>query len=1557
MLGLQPQDESDSSCTHASMCALFLTVNVQSLHPNRTPEPITEDARPFAGRAGLIREQLSQLGIGVAALQETRAQSNELFQSKTHLRFVSSRDAKGSYGTEIWFSRVHPFILHPIAPIYFEPSDFLAVFWDPRVIAVRFARGSVKILFLSVHAPTSTDPGRDDWWANLCRTIDRLRQTAQVVVLGDFNVHVDRSYNERAGDLVWPSTSPSPKAFCDLWLPSTYSCCHTGPSATWRSPSGNSTSRIDYIALPTAWQVPRNGSCVHPELDWGQGRVDHYAAVVTAQAYLHLGTPKTARIPRLDTASMRTTEGASKIAAICSSLPMQPWHLDVHRHAARIEGHFKALLPVAFPAKGARQRKSHLLPATWQLRNQRAWLRKRVHTATHFCHSFTVRAFLSAWRTGTPVWCSNFGVWSRLLKSLWSLPGHLEALRRTSPELRARIKADTKAHLHEVALQAVTSSTRDTVRRLRDLTGGPKRKQKGATPLPAVEISPGRLATTHQEAKDKWISHFSAIEDGKIREAQDLVHSCYRRQHAKDLSSYAVALREAPCLAELETSLRASSADRAYGFDGVPGEVAKHGAPYLAKALFQLELKSILRLSEPIQHKGGTLHCVWKRKGPRQECSAYRGILVSSVLGKSLHKTIRGRCTDSLGQSVTPLQVGGLPSFPVSLPAHSARLFQSACHARKLPHALLFLDLQEAFYRIIRPLISGESVTAEQAAHICAAAQLPPGTVHELQEFLGQGSLLQQSGTSPWAALAVEETLKNTWFRLPQEREVVETQSGSRPGDSLSDLVFSFLFAKVLHQVRGELASAGYLARIPWHPDMKNAIFPVADAPTSELSLSDAAWMDDLLLFLLAPDSSALLQTLRFGAASLLDACLQRALVPNLSRGKTEAMVHLCHKGSRQARRHLSGALNGELPLTCRLWPEATLRIVPTYRHLGGVLTHNGSLAQEIRFRSAQAWDAFRRRKQKLFGSPLVPVQDKSLLFDSLVATVLFYGSGTWPAVTEGHQRSLTSVLRQMACQMLRPKFTCDEAWHLGTSQALALAGIPQACTYLHVYRLRYLLSCIRLDTPELWALAHWEREWLSLVRSSIAWLLDLDGRPTHATEVAAAWNAWSDEARTSPGRWKARIRRALHTALRRERWTAATEWHVGLLARQARYLGATTAHPTPSPPSGNEICAVCNIVFRNYRSWAVHAFKTHGRVAEVRKLGTGQQCAHCLRHYATNARLCRHLQHSVVCRKTLLAASCRVEPAPGIGSRKAPREDLHCAPTLQADGPPPKPPCFEVEDEFERPSAEVLHCLELITYDHQEGRIAHEELWERLRLSFSCVCLPICRLKATAQAWAQLLEVAPVASRTPSHGDLTTAARWLAEADFADWLSTSPRLPTTAPATLSQGEKSLESLYTTDVSLPSPAVHQSEDVVVFIGDPVGQWRAISARPEVLLYPHRDSLSRLERGEAVDFLGEPDPCCGYCISLFGLPTPFRAPCPAASSFEAELIALTLACDLTRLVLRLWARGIRACLVAPEASQGDIAFLRALPTVHYGRFEQGVMLWIGDGSSPFSLFHF
>ena len=113
------------------------------------------------------------------------------------------------------------------------------------------------------------------------------------------------------------------------------------------------------------------------------------------------------------------------------------------------------------------------------------------------------------------------------------------------------------------------------------------------------------------------------------------------------------------------------------------------------------------------------------------------------------------------------------------------------------------------------------------------------------------------------------------------------------------------------------------------------------------------------------------------------------------------------------------------------------------------------------RQRAAQAWAAFNLRKKHVFASPHVPWCDKALLFDSLVATTLFYGSGTWPEPT--------GTLRSMACQMLRPRFThARRHGNLGTSQVFFLSSGCQAlrliCTYIACAN---LLSCIVLRTSE----------------------------------------------------------------------------------------------------------------------------------------------------------------------------------------------------------------------------------------------------------------------------------------------------------------------------------------------------------------------------------------------------------------------------------------------------------------------------------------------------------
>lgn len=73
---------------------------------------------------------------------------------------------------------------------------------------------------------------------------------------------------------------------------------------------------------------------------------------------------------------------------------------------------------------------------------------------------------------------------------------------------------------------------------------------------------------------------------------------------------------------------------KAMGPDGVPGEILRMFPREMAKILFPSMTKFATRLHEPIQWKGGQLIKLYKGKGPVQECTSFRGILLMSTIGK-----------------------------------------------------------------------------------------------------------------------------------------------------------------------------------------------------------------------------------------------------------------------------------------------------------------------------------------------------------------------------------------------------------------------------------------------------------------------------------------------------------------------------------------------------------------------------------------------------------------------------------------------------------------------------------------------------------------------------------------------------------------------------------------------------------------------------------------------------------------------------------------------------------------------------------------------------------
>ena len=74
--------------------------------------------------------------------------------------------------------------------------------------------------------------------------------------------------------------------------------------------------------------------------------------------------------------------------------------------------------------------------------------------------------------------------------------------------------------------------------------------------------------------------------------------------------------------------------------------------------------------------------------------------------------------------------------MPVSIPLHFSRAFLRWHQRTNQPTALVFLDLTEAFYRTLRPLAVGGSMSDHCIGLMCQKLGLDSDAMHELYSLL-----------------------------------------------------------------------------------------------------------------------------------------------------------------------------------------------------------------------------------------------------------------------------------------------------------------------------------------------------------------------------------------------------------------------------------------------------------------------------------------------------------------------------------------------------------------------------------------------------------------------------------------------------------------------------------------------------------------------------------------------------------------------------------------------------------------------------------------------------
>ena len=474
-----------------------LSCNVQTL----------KDKRP------LVRQQISNLRVLFAGLQETRAPSDKQVQGQTFLEFASAAH-QGEGGCTVLIDRSIPYGVHKGKKCYLEMSHLTCLGSAPRWIAVKVHAPYLRVLVVVAHAPQSGRPVAEvrQWWQDFENQPWIKAHRGRIILLADSNAQLGSVVTASIGEHALSEETPSGTCFrgwldaAEVALPATFfdkngTCNPAAREPTWFSPSG-AGYRIDFVGIPLPW-LPH---CHEPQVKYDFELCNRDHVPVTIDVRLQVvgppvsggGTPCIAKDP-----GTGPPEALQWLRAQLCALRPDAWATNVHAHTDKLFQQVRQLGVAACPARG-RKCRPFLADAS------RAWLdcTKRCKSwlagLTKLEHRLTAAAQQGLYARSAEGW------------DLQQVHEHLESARQLykscQAPLRACVRADKGRFLREAHARLLCSadpfSAKDFFRALRALRPPSKRVIKPYGPL-RVSADPTETPISRLSAQQE---HFAQLE-------------------------------------------------------------------------------------------------------------------------------------------------------------------------------------------------------------------------------------------------------------------------------------------------------------------------------------------------------------------------------------------------------------------------------------------------------------------------------------------------------------------------------------------------------------------------------------------------------------------------------------------------------------------------------------------------------------------------------------------------------------------------------------------------------------------------------------------------------------------------------------------------------------------------------------------------------------------------------------------------------------------------------------------------------------------------------------
>jgi len=318
------------------------------------------------------------------------------------------------------------------------------------------------------------------------------------------------------------------------------------------------------------------------------------------------------------------------------------------------------------PAKN-RPKKAFITDQIWQLRQDKLDLRGRLKALSRRQRDESLLCFFGAWASTCAsrdapdkdifqqynvfLQCSRLQLVARYHRATSDLRRHLK-------HAKQRLIKDKIEKMHPEASAACI------LHELKPILGPTNLKKLKVATLPYVRNGEGEHCQLPNEAIETWADFFRHMEGGVRLDLEEQRGVWLDNLERFQQEGFNINGDELPSLVELEAAYRRVNPTKATGPDDIHPMVCRAAPHILARLTYGQLLKLTTHGQEALTHKGGVLHPIWKMKGPRDQCSSYRSILISSHIGKCIHRSIRQHQTSLFSKFLQKEQLGGRPKVP-----------------------------------------------------------------------------------------------------------------------------------------------------------------------------------------------------------------------------------------------------------------------------------------------------------------------------------------------------------------------------------------------------------------------------------------------------------------------------------------------------------------------------------------------------------------------------------------------------------------------------------------------------------------------------------------------------------------------------------------------------------------------------------------------------------------------------------------------------------------------------------------------------------------------------